>query len=106
MDSDLEGSDGSAEHGRMHEEDRELDREWQARKQTFWNVRTIIALACWRMHVQRCTHALMAYQSPGINRGRQPGLTTMSFVCSRATVWALMLVKPRRCRKASMKAGT
>jgi hypothetical protein len=40
MDSDLEGSDGSAQHNRMHEEDGELDREWQARKQTFWNVRT------------------------------------------------------------------
>jgi hypothetical protein len=54
MDSDLEGSDGSAEHGRMHEEDRELDREWQARKQTFWNVRTEVH-TFWCMLVRHFT---------------------------------------------------
>ena len=54
MDSDLEGSDGSAQHGRMHEEDGELDREWQARKQTFWNVRAKVH-ACWCMHAQHFT---------------------------------------------------
>lgn len=42
MDSDLEASDDSAEPGRRGEEDKELDREWNARKQNFWNVSMVL----------------------------------------------------------------
>ncbi len=45
MDSDLEASDGSPQH-LLREENKELDREWTARKQSFWNVSESMEACC------------------------------------------------------------
>ena len=94
MDSDLEGGDGSAQHGRMHEEHGELDREWQARKQTFWNVRTKVH-TCWCMPCAGSFHFTSlhcmcnislgtAYPTRIIDRNKQVAFDNDVMLC---TVW-------------------